>query len=305
MTRLPPPFTDADLNAYVDGELAPERRAEIEAYLIAEPAQAARVETWRRQNEIIRAVFAKIAREPLPLSLALALTRAPAARREPASGGVQHAADEPIRVVPRAGASRSEQMSRLAGVAVAAFAAGALVTMVAAELSGMTGGPPSEAVPRTTPVFSAMAPLGELVASRAIEAYHTYAPDRLRPVEIEASRRKFLIDWLSRRIGFTIQAPDLSGNGLKLLGGRLTPGEWGPAAFLLYETSSGNRIGLFISRAAADQSPRLRYVEERSASAVYWLGDGVGYALAGTAGRERLMRIARGIIGEPQAAAAP
>ena len=73
-------ITDADLNAYVDGELSADRRDEIEAYLVAEPAQAARVETWRRQNEIIRAAFAKAATEPLPLSHMLALSPPPGTR---------------------------------------------------------------------------------------------------------------------------------------------------------------------------------------------------------------------------------
>ena len=39
-------------------------------------------------------------------------------------------------------------------------------------------------------------------------------------------------------------------------------------------------------------------VEERPASAVYWLDDGAAYALAGPAGRDRLMRIARLIAEE-------
>ena len=124
----------------------PERRDEVEASLIAEPAQAARIETWRRQNEIIRAAFAKVASEPLPLSHTLALAHPPATRPEPAPrrAAAPHAAEEPIRDVHRVGVSRSEQNSRIAGVAVAAFAAGALVTMVAAELSGMASGLLSE-----------------------------------------------------------------------------------------------------------------------------------------------------------------
>jgi anti-sigma factor RsiW len=298
---LPHPITDADLNAYVDGETSPERRDEVEASLAAEPVQAARIETWRRQNEIIRAAFAKVTSEPLPLSHALALAHPPATRPEPGprrpSVPAPHAVEEPIRDVQRAGVSRNEQNSRIAGVTVAAFAAGALVAMVAAQLSGMASGFLPE--PSTSP--ATLAPdAGKLVASHAIEAYHTYAQDIIRPVEIEASQEPFLMNWLSRRVGFTIVAPNLSGEGLKLLGGRLTPGESGPAAFLLYEANGGDRIGLFISRAVPNETTRLRYVEERSASAVYWLDGGAGYALAGPAGRDGLMRIARRIAEQPE-----
>jgi len=297
------PITDGDLNAYVDGEISPERRDEVEASLIAEPAQAARIETWRRQNEIIRAAFAKVTSEPLPLSHTLALTHPPVTRPQPAPrrAAAPRAAQEPIRDLDRVDENRSEQHSRIAAVAVAAFAAGALVTLVAAELSGMASGPvPEPSASLATPVLTATPPLdaGKLVAARAIEAYHTYAQDIIRPVEVEASLQPFLTNWLSRRVGFTIEAPDLSGEGLKLLGGRLTPGERGPAAFLLYEANGGDRIGLFVARAAPDATSRLRYIEERSTSAVYWLDDGAAYALAGPAGRDRLMRIARGIAEE-------
>lgn len=305
MKGLPNPIPD--LNAYVDGEISPERRDEVDAYLVAEPAQAARIETWRRQNEIIRAAFAKVASEPLPLAHMLVLSRPPVARTEPArrraSIPAPHAAEEPLRDPQRGAASRNEQNGRLAGVAVAAFAAGALVTMVAAQLSGMTSGfLPAPSTSPAAPVLSATPPLyaGTLIASRAIEAYHTYAQDIIRPVEIDASQEPLLTSWLSRRLGFTIAAPNLSGEGLKLLGGRLTPGETGPAAFLLYETNDGDRIGLFISRAAPNQTLRLRYIEERLASAVYWLDDGAGYALAGPAGRDRLMHIAQQIAHEPE-----
>jgi anti-sigma factor RsiW len=49
-----------------------------------------------------------------------------------------------------------------------------------------------------------------------------------------------------------------------------------------------------------NETTRLRYVEERTASAVYWLNGGAGYALAGPAGRDRLMRIAQSIAEAPE-----
>jgi anti-sigma factor RsiW len=304
------PITDSDLNAYVDGEISPEQRDEIEAFLIAEPAQAARIETWRRQNEIIRAAFAKVATEPLPLPHALTLSQVPVARLEPAPrrAPAPRTAEEPIRDVHRNGSSRNEQNRRITGATVAAFAAGALVTMVAAELSGITSRLLAEpSASTTTPALTATAPLdaGKLVASRAIEAYHTYARDFVRPVEVEASQEPFLTHWLSRRVGFTIRAPDLSGEGLKLLGGRLTPSASGPAAFLLYEETGGDRIGLFIARAATDAGSSLHYIEDRTASAVYWLDDGAAYAVAGPTGRDRLMRVARRIAEQPEPSTKP
>ena len=52
-------ISDVELNALVDGELIAERRAQVERWLAEEPEAAARVESWRRQNDIIRAAFVR------------------------------------------------------------------------------------------------------------------------------------------------------------------------------------------------------------------------------------------------------
>ncbi len=70
------PFVSEEvLHAFVDGETDAQTNAVILAYLSTSPADAARIETWRSQNELIRASFAKIEHEPIPLSLSLAPTR--------------------------------------------------------------------------------------------------------------------------------------------------------------------------------------------------------------------------------------
>ena len=295
------PITESDLNAYVDGEFAPDRRDEIEVYLVTEPLHAARVETWRRQNEIIRAAFAKVAAEPLPTSHLNALhppspTRAEAfpQRKPPPCSAEEREIDNKSRQTSRL------QNSRMAGIAAAAFAAGALVTMVAAQWTGTVTdlfSQTSSARPSPRAATSSLDP-GQATASRAIEAYHTYALDVVRPVEVNASKEAFLASWLSRRVGLTIDIPDLSSEGLALLGGRLTPGEWGPAAFLLYETSGGDRTGLFISRVATHNSQPLSSVEEHSARAVYWIDGGAIDVLAGSMSFDKLTRIARFLAGK-------
>src|SRR5215211_2424076 len=47
-----------------------------------------------------------------------------------------------------------------------------------------------------------------------------------------------------------ITALNLSGEGLRLLGGRLLPSEAGPAALLMYEAADGSRASLYFSRGA-------------------------------------------------------
>jgi anti-sigma factor RsiW len=63
------PVTEDELHAYVDGELAADRKDALEAWLAAHPEDAARVAHWRMQMELIRARYGAIASEPVPAHL--------------------------------------------------------------------------------------------------------------------------------------------------------------------------------------------------------------------------------------------
>nr|NOY03316.1 anti-sigma factor [Gammaproteobacteria bacterium] len=56
MTRLIP--TEDELHAYVDERLEPARRAEVQAWLAANPQAAARVEGWRTDARRLRTALA-------------------------------------------------------------------------------------------------------------------------------------------------------------------------------------------------------------------------------------------------------
>ena len=62
MTRLIP--TEHELHAYVDERLSPQRRAEVHAWLSANPEQAARIEAWRNDARRLRAALAGLADQP-------------------------------------------------------------------------------------------------------------------------------------------------------------------------------------------------------------------------------------------------
>jgi len=77
--------SEAELHGLADGELDRDRQDAVRAYLAASPGDAARVETWRRQNEAIRSVFplAESSHPPRPPILpGLALKRASPRWRE-------------------------------------------------------------------------------------------------------------------------------------------------------------------------------------------------------------------------------
>jgi anti-sigma factor RsiW len=64
-----------DLHAYVDGTLPEPRRIEVEAWLAAHPADAARVQAWAAQNQSLHGAFDAVLNEPLPLALVRATRR--------------------------------------------------------------------------------------------------------------------------------------------------------------------------------------------------------------------------------------
>lgn len=69
MSEMEREVTDTDLLAYLDGQLTPEDRARIDAYLANHPDKAAEVATWQRQNEALEALFAPVGNEPVPARL--------------------------------------------------------------------------------------------------------------------------------------------------------------------------------------------------------------------------------------------
>jgi anti-sigma factor RsiW len=126
----------------------------------------------------------------------------------------------------------------------------------------------------------------------ALGAHRLYVVEVRHPVEVEGSERAHLQQWLSKRVGYDVKAPELDGTGLKLVGGRLLPGPQAPAAFLMYESASGERFTLFTSRAKTDAT-QMRYASRNADGALFWADNGVGYVLSGPTDKDRLNQVAR------------
>jgi anti-sigma factor RsiW len=61
------------LHAFVDGEVAGENVAEIEAFLAADPAAARDVESWRQQRDALKRAYDGVLEEPIPPALTATL----------------------------------------------------------------------------------------------------------------------------------------------------------------------------------------------------------------------------------------
>jgi anti-sigma factor RsiW len=126
----------------------------------------------------------------------------------------------------------------------------------------------------------------------ALDAHRLYVVEVRHPVEVPGSDRTHLQQWLTKRCGWDVRAPELGSTGLKLVGGRLLPGPSGPASFLMYESASGERFTLYASRAGTDAT-QMRYTSQDSDGALYWADRGVGYVLSGPTDKDRLQQVAR------------
>lgn len=89
MTSVPEDIREIDLMAYADGLLEGDaaRKAAVEAYMAANPAEAARVQAIIQDNQAIRELYAGELARPLPKRLACAV-REPAGSRRHAPAAV-------------------------------------------------------------------------------------------------------------------------------------------------------------------------------------------------------------------------
>ena len=75
MTETQRPITSEEFHAFADGELDPERRAEVASYLDTDPEAAARVAAYRAQNVALHGAFDSVLDEPLTSALERAARR--------------------------------------------------------------------------------------------------------------------------------------------------------------------------------------------------------------------------------------
>ena len=131
------------------------------------------------------------------------------------------------------------------------------------------------------------------LARVAAVAHAVYSPEVRHPVEVGADQEAHLVGWLSKRLGTSLKIPHLAAQGFSLVGGRLLPGERGPAAQFMYQDIKGQRLTLYVrvSSEARGQTA-FRFAQENGVGVFYWLDGRLGYALSGETDRGELLRVA-------------
>jgi anti-sigma factor RsiW len=130
----------------------------------------------------------------------------------------------------------------------------------------------------------------EVFANEAMSAHRLYIGEVRHPIEVKAEENH-LLPWLSRRVGTTLRAPDLTAFDLRLLGGRLLPGAVGPAALFMYESGSGERVTIYVSKTNEPRTS-FRYKTEDKFGGLRWSEAGYGWVVSGPDDKPRLKGIA-------------
>jgi anti-sigma factor RsiW len=163
---------------------------------------------------------------------------------------------------------------------VAAAAAAIVAAFIAGGTAGWMAHGASASAPSELEVFS----------SEAMGAHRLYIGEVRHPIEVKAEERH-LLPWLSRRVGTLLRAPDLSSLDLKLLGGRLLPGINAPAALFMYESGTGERVTIYVSRTNETRTS-FRYKVIDKFGALRWSEAGYGWVVSGPDDKPRLKAIA-------------
>ncbi|HEX6363691.1 MAG TPA: anti-sigma factor, partial [Albitalea sp.] len=222
---------DDRLSAWLDDELTPEQRAEVDAWLREHPEDAARVRLWAADRDALRARLAPAIGEPAPTRLEQVVwSKAPATA---SAGWLRWAA------------------------AVALFALGGIVG------AGATW--------RLLEGVDEQQAAGPGWEQRAMVAHAVYVPEVRHPVEVSVhgatpqdsrAQEEHLQRWLTRRIDRPVKLFDLRSHGYELVGGRLLPGDDGPSAQLMYQKSgeaSPQRVTVYLRKPDKATPAAFRY----------------------------------------------
>jgi anti-sigma factor RsiW len=275
-----PPVSEAELHGFVDGDMDRGRREAVQAFLATSPEDAARVETWRRQNETIRAAFAPVERGPLPWSLPLAPGAEGAAASGRAAGGQAEASGSH--------AWRARWFARLIGLS---FASGALLAGSAAYLAGFVNAP--EAAP---PSLEGATPAGmnDSFVTRAMAALRAFEPP---PTAVRLSPNS---DGPGQDAAAPI-LPNLPVEGLKLAGVRAMPGEQGQMSCLVYAKPDEANIALCVEKAGDPGETAPRVFGNFPSAAIHWRQKGANYALVGALPEATLRSLADAVHAQVEA----
>lgn len=269
MTTRQTSIDEDDFQAFVDGQLPPERCRAVMAFLAAHPDEAARMDEYRTLTEALHLAYDEVLYEPLPKRL----------RVEHYRGRSSWAR----RLQDWFGVGRRGLIVRFAGISLLLLGSSGAGWLMHGEITAQEA---------ETPAMS--------FARQAANAHLLFASDLRHPVEFGADQQDNMLLWLSERLGQAVHAPNLKAIGFNLVGGRLLPASGQPAAQLMYENADAQRVTIYVRarwstpvNGAHDGS--VSFAGEDGVKMVYWIEGPFAYALIGALDREQLFSAAKSI----------
>lgn len=217
------PVDDMLLCAYVDGELDAIAGREIETLAARNPAVRAQIEMFRASGDLLRRALSEAPFTEVPLGLK------------------QVAGREMVRP-----ALSSRSWSALAAVATLLLGLGL-----------------GSALTRFVEHGSVLPKSAVAGIMHDIAEYHpVYAREVEHLVEVPASRREHLEQWLGDRVGLALKAPDLGVYGLRFQGGRLIALHDHALAQLMYTGPNDQRVALCVAKLQGKQTEGIESLVE-------------------------------------------
>jgi anti-sigma factor RsiW len=121
--------------------------------------------------------------------------------------------------------------------------------------------------------------------------YLTSSSDSAQALDQAMEERTQPLDWLSHQIAVSLQPPDLTSQGFTLVEKRLVAANGPQAVQVIYATSSGRRLSLFLRTRWQDETPQFRFAEKDGVTMVYGLEGPLAYALAGQLDRKEMVEV--------------
>ena len=248
---------ETDLLAYVDGQLSPERLAEVEAAVARSAHLQARLAAMRASALPYAAAFERQTLPPVPPQLS------------------KHVAD-------LLSDSDSRQRRRPSWLPLAAsFAAGVLCCALALKLVSPGAAPSSAAL--VSPWIQAVADYQAL-----------YSRETLTHVTEDPELTRRVIRDLQSADGLTVRVPDLRSAGLSFKRVQRLSFHRQPVVQMVYLPEHGEPVAVCVTPdARPDEAPRAQQIG--SMTTVVWRRNNLGYVLLGRSPAQALMGVGRRI----------
>lgn len=245
-------ISDAQIQAYLDGQLGDKGEAEVLAHLERNPELLARVqkdidEKHHLAEEIDDAVDDEVDPETAALAEKLA-----------------------SRIEAK---ERRHNLKRWSSLGASALVVAAIGWFghVAFVDSGQSALPP----------FVADAARDHQIFARSV-----------KPIEIPGSDLANMEELFSSHLGETVQIPNLLPIGYSLVGGRLLGAEEGPFVQILYDNDDDHRLSVYLAKRGSSTVKKLQVVEVSGLGTGYWDTDALSYALVAETTLEDVQEIA-------------